>query len=340
MAIVAFDSKSVRTTPEPWQTVVRQAIRDPLQLVTELGLPQQLVDGTAQPHQQFSTFVPRTFLRRMVPGDPADPLLLQVLPRSAETRNPPDYKRDAVGELGSAHPAGLVRKYPGRALLITRGVCAVNCRYCFRRHFPYNEYATVGDARIRQAIEIIRADAGIEEIILSGGDPLMMVDDALFSLIDQVEAIEQIQRLRIHTRLPVVIPQRVTDALVRRLGNSRLTVSVVLHINHAQEIDQSVVEAAGRLQQVPLTLLNQSVLLRGVNDQVDTLVQLSRRLIEMHCLPYYLHQLDRVQGAAHFEVATETGETLIQEMRKQLPGYAVPRFVREVPGELSKSVIA
>ena len=339
MTIVALDTDAVLTGSDSWRTLVRTAIRDPAQLIERLGLPLALLDGIDTPHHQFRTFVPLPFLNRMVPGDSRDPLLLQVLPRKEEAASVAGFHDDAVGDLASELTPGLIQKYEGRALLIACGVCAVHCRYCFRRHFPYQSQRPVSIDQLNHALDSIRRDESIEEIILSGGDPLMMVDDKLAELIQLIESIQHIRRLRIHTRLPVVVPQRVTTSLLQILKSTRLATFLVLHVNHPQEIDDSVRKAAGQLNECQLTLLNQSVLLSGINDDLETLVELSKQLIEMNCLPYYLHQLDRVNGAAHFEVDQQVGEKFVDEMRNRLPGYAVPRFVRETAGHASKDLI-
>ncbi len=338
MAIVTTSPDSVRTTPQPWQAVVRSAIRDPAVLCRRLDLPASLAAQAGVGHRQFRTFVPESFLARIRPGDPQDPLLLQVLPLEQEVNPRPGDMRDPVGDAAAQRAPGLIHKYHGRALLIARGVCAIHCRYCFRRHFPY-ESAPLTTDQFDEALQIVRNDRSLEEIILSGGDPLMMVDDKLDELIQLIEAIPHVIRLRIHTRLPVVIPSRVTEKLCQLLQHTGMSVIMVAHINHPQEIDESVQQAIARLLRHGVLMLNQSVLLRGVNDRLETLVELSRHLIDMNCLPYYLHQLDRVAGAGHFEVPQTEGESLIRQMREVLPGYAIPRYVREVAGESAKQLI-
>jgi EF-P beta-lysylation protein EpmB len=342
MNIVASPADSVRTGSEGWQALLKSAIRDVRELQRRLRLPgfgDHATAATRSPRRSFATFVPLPFLERMVPGDPRDPLLLQVLPKAAEDEEVPGFRHDAVGDLQAERLPGLIHKYAGRALLVSRGVCAVHCRYCFRRHYPYQQ-APVSLDRLDQTLDVVRHDSSMEELILSGGDPLMMTDDGLHDLLSMIDGIGHLQRLRIHTRLPVVIPQRVTDRLLQVLSGSRLTTVVVLHINHPREIDDAVTHAMRRLRDCPLTLLNQSVLLKGVNDRIDVLLELSRQLVARHCLPYYLHQLDRVAGTAHFEVPESQGLRLLEQMRGQLPGYAVPRYVREIPGAAAKHVIA
>ncbi len=349
MAIVSSTSDSVRTSTAPvtglesvpWQQIIKGAIRDPNELRRRLGLPlvpDQDEASVAAAHQQFRTFVPEPFLSRIRLNDPNDPLLRQVLPVAEEAIEVDGFRNDAVGDMDATRQDGLIHKYQGRALLITSGVCAVNCRYCFRRHFPY-ETAPRSEAEFDRALAIIRGDESIREVILSGGDPLMLTDDRLKCLIDSIAAIGHIDRLRIHTRLPIVVPQRVTGSLVKMLRNMRPATFVVLHINHPNEIDSDVEKAIESLLESKSMLLNQSVLLRGVNDDATTLIELSERLVALRCIPYYLHQLDRVQGAAHFEVPVEQGLQLIQEMRNALPGYAVPRYVTEIAGEPCKRLL-
>jgi EF-P beta-lysylation protein EpmB len=279
--------------------------------------------------------VPRAFAALMTPGDPRDPLLRQVLPLGAERLTVAGFSRDPVGDASADLGQGLLRKYAGRALLIVTGGCAVHCRYCFRRHFPYAELGQTPD-RTSVAVASIAADPGISEVILSGGDPLMLDDDRLGALLERLHQIPHLKRLRIHSRLPVVLPSRVTDTLCRRLASSRLATILVVHANHPSELGSQAEEALQRLRRADLTLLNQSVLLRGVNDAAPILGSLSERLFACGVLPYYLHQLDPVEGAAHFEVPDAQALRLGEALRERLPGYLVPRLVREVPGVGSK----
>lgn len=340
MAIVASDPLSVRATrdqPESWQAAMKSAIRDPLELCRELKLPTDLASGSAS--ESFGLFAPRGFVAKMVPGDPNDPLLLQVLPRREETEEASGFLHDPVGDLEASLTPGLIHKYRGRVLLITTGACAIHCRYCFRRHFPYDATPRSLDAW-QPAIEQIAADHSVEEVILSGGDPLTLVDSLLSQLVMVLQRIPHLKRLRIHTRLPIVIPERVTDDMIGWLTGSRLAPLVVIHANHVRELDASVAHALAKLVDAGIPVLNQSVLLHGVNDDVTSLAELSRRLVDLRVMPYYLHQLDRVAGAKHFEVPVTRGLELIDQLRAQLPGYAVPRYVREVAGEAGKRVLA
>jgi EF-P beta-lysylation protein EpmB len=338
MTILASHNDSVRAGSGTWQQQMKWAVRDLKTLQERLDLP-DLVKKGALAAESFSVFVPLPLLSRMKPGDLADPLLRQVLPLDDENQSPAHFSIDPLGENQASLQPGLMQKYHGRVLLVTTGACAVHCRYCFRRHFPYDLSPTSVDQG-EPAIKQIAADSSIEEVILSGGDPLTIVDGTLSKLINRLGEIEHLKRLRIHTRLPVMIPQRVTDSLIEMLGSTRLHSIVVIHVNHANELDESVKQALERLQSSGATLLNQTVLLRGVNDDGDALIELSQRLLDCRVLPYYLHQLDPVVGTSHFEVPRERGEALIREMRARLPGYAVPRYVKELEGELNKTVWA
>jgi EF-P beta-lysylation protein EpmB len=275
----------------------------------------------------------------MTKADPTDPLLRQVLPLAEELIEQPGFAADAVNDAGALVSPGLLQKYSSRTLLITTGACAVHCRYCFRRHYPYSESPKSPDDW-QPAIDRIAADPTIDEVILSGGDPLTLVDGHLAELSQRIARIAHVRRLRIHTRLPIVIPQRVTTELLDWLLGTRLTPVMVVHANHPQEIDDPTAAALSRLVDAGIPVLNQSVLLRGVNDNADALIGLSRRLVDLRVMPYYLHQLDRVSGAAHFEVPISRGLELIDAMRRALPGYAVPHYVQEVAGESHKQVLA
>ncbi|WP_250633456.1 EF-P beta-lysylation protein EpmB [Pinirhizobacter soli] len=318
-----------------WRAAWRDAVTDPLELLSMVGLP-HLAAALPADDAGFAMRVPRGFVARMTHGDARDPLLLQVLPQLAEAEDVPGFSRDAVGDLAARDAQGLLHKYQGRALLIASGSCAVNCRYCFRRHFPYGEEIAAAGAW-RQALAHVAADTSIEELILSGGDPLSLATGKLAELTDGLSALPHVRRLRIHTRLPVVLPERIDDAFTQWLEAVPLQKVVVLHANHANEFDGDVDDACRRLRDAGATLLNQSVLLAGVNDDAETLSALSERLFAAGVLPYYLHQLDRVQGAAHFEVDDARALALVQAMRERLPGYLVPRLVREEQGEPSKT---
>jgi EF-P beta-lysylation protein EpmB len=271
----------------------------------------------------------------MTPGDPTDPLLRQVLPLTAEQLPVEGFGPDPVGDQAATRAPGLVQKYAGRALLLVQGACAIHCRYCFRRHYPYADLGASGP-RFQGALETITADGTLTEVILSGGDPLLLDDAPLEALLRHLDTIPHLRRLRIHSRLPVVLPERVTEALCHLLGTVRLSVVVVIHANHPRELGEATAGALARLRLAGSTLLNQSVLLRGVNDDVDNLAGLSERLFAQGVVPYYLHQVDPVQGAAHFQVPDSEALALVEQLRARLPGYLVPRLVREVAGEPCK----
>jgi len=321
------------TMPD-WRQLWRDAVTDVGELLALLGL-EQLAEHLPPADAGFALRVPRGFVARMRHGDVRDPLLLQVLPQLAELDEVPGFVTDAVGDMASRAAQGVLHKYHGRALLIASGSCAINCRYCFRRHFPYgDEMAAAG--QWRQALEHMRQDSSISELILSGGDPLSLATSKLEELSRGLAELPHVTRLRIHTRLPVVLPERIDASFLNWLGALPLQKVVVLHANHANEIDASVEAACARLRDAGATVLNQSVLLRGVNDDAATLAELSERLFTAGVLPYYLHQLDRVQGTAHFEVDDACALALVDTLRARLPGYLVPRLVREVGGDLSK----
>ncbi|MDR3448099.1 MULTISPECIES: EF-P beta-lysylation protein EpmB [unclassified Dyella] len=329
-------SRAARLSPPgpDWRALWREAVTDPRELLDLVGL-RHLADRLPVDDAGFAVRVPRGFVARMRQGDPSDPLLLQVLPQLAEHDVIPGFGTDAVGDMAARSAQGVLHKYEGRALLIASGSCAINCRYCFRRHFPYgDEMAAAG--QWRKALEHVREDSSISELILSGGDPLSLATSKLAELTQGLAEIPHVTRLRIHTRLPVVLPERIDEAFGQWLAQLPLQKVVVLHANHANEFDTAVDSACARLRDAGATLLNQSVLLRGINDDADTLAALSERLFAAGVLPYYLHQLDRVQGAAHFEVDDERALALIEAVRHRLPGYLVPKLVREVGGEPSK----
>jgi EF-P beta-lysylation protein EpmB len=326
-------------TGEAWRDELRLAVRDAAQLVAALELPSELVPQAMAAAEKFPMFAPWPYIRRMRNGDLADPLLRQVLPLADELVESPGFAADPVGDALAVQSPGLLQKYSSRSLLITTGACAVHCRYCFRREYPYSESPRSPDDW-QLAIDRIAADPTIDEAILSGGDPLTLVDDQLESLAEKLAGVPHLQRLRIHTRLPIVIPQRVTSRLIDWLRGTRLAPIMVVHANHPNEIDGDVAAALARLVDAGIPVFNQSVLLRGVNDDAEALIELSRRLVDLRVMPYYLHQLDRVRGAAHFEVPVARGLELIAAMRRALPGYAVPRYVQEIAGEPHKRVLA
>jgi len=320
--------------PPTWQQELAGAITRPDALALALGLDPGLFPAAGKASELFGLRVPLSFVRRMRPGDPADPLLRQVMPLASELLEQPGFGSDPLGERAAFKAPGLLQKYEGRALLIATGACAIHCRYCFRREFPYAEQ--IGSGPLQLALEAIAADPSVEEVIFSGGDPLSLSEARLRAVTDRLQQIAHIRRLRVHTRLPVVLPSRVDAGLLQWLRDLPWPVAVVLHSNHGNEIDESVRAACAQLRAAGATLLNQSVLLRGINDSVAALADLSQRLFAAGVVPYYLHLLDRVRGTAHFEVPEATAQRLVGELAATLSGYLVPRLVREVPGGPAK----
>ncbi|MGH8508154.1 MAG: EF-P beta-lysylation protein EpmB [Gammaproteobacteria bacterium] len=314
-----------------WQIELAHAISRPEELLRSLDLPLDVFGQAGALLTRFPLRVPRGFVARMRKGDPEDPLLRQVFPLASEATATHDYSLDPVADLGAQVRPGVLHKYQGRALFIVTGGCAIHCRYCFRQHFPYAS-ANASLDRWHGALDYLRHDPSITEIILSGGDPLAVTDQRLAALVAELDRIPHLQRLRIHTRMPIVVPERIDDKLLRWLGATRLRTVIVVHANHGAEIDEKVTSAMQRLRAIGAILLNQSVLLRGVNDTLPALVDLSERLVAVGILPYYLHLLDRVQGAARYDIPRAHALKLMEELRSSLPGYLVPRFVREQPG--------
>jgi L-lysine 2,3-aminomutase len=321
-----------------WQHEMANAITTPDTLVEVLGLDPALIAPARDAGVKFRLRIPRSFVARMRFGDPHDPLLRQVLPSARELDDSPQYSADPLGERAALRAPGLLHKYHGRALLITTSVCAIHCRYCFRREFPYSEQ-TSESPRFSAAVQEIARDASIEEVILSGGDPLSLSDARLEALTDALSRMPHVRRLRVHTRQPIVLPSRVDAGLIAWLENLRLPMVFVLHANHANEIDDDVRAACAQLRAARVTLLNQTVLLSGINDNPAALAELSRTLFEAGVLPYYLHALDRVSGAAHFDVSETRAQEIAGALAALLPGYLVPRLVREVEGAPAKVVL-
>ena len=325
-------------THESWQRELSRAITKPADLLSALGIDAEWLEPAQAAAKMFGLRVTRSYLSRMRPRDIHDPLLRQVLPLGAELDTVPGYAADPLHEREFARAPGLLQKYAGRALLITTAACAIHCRYCFRREFPYAAQVndTTETGRFRAALRVIADDASIEEVILSGGDPLSLSDARLGELTTALDAIPHVRRIRVHTRQPVVLPSRVDAGLSAWLRGIQKPVVIVLHVNHPNEIDDEVRAACAALRAAGATLLNQSVLLRGVNDDVDTLQLLSCRLMDSGALPYYLHLPDRVRGTAHFDVAEHIAQELVAGLATRLSGYLVPRLVREVAGAASK----
>lgn len=320
-----------------WQAALANVFREPAELLQYLNLPGSLLNGANAASSSFTLRAPRGYCQRIEKGNPNDPLLRQILPLDAELIEDQHFKLDPVGDLAAMEVPGLLHKYHGRVLIITTAACAVHCRYCFRRHFPYQENRA--EQNWQTAIDYICANSDIHEVILSGGDPLSLTESKLKNLTDKLLNIPHIKTLRLHTRQPIVLPERINNEFLSWLDSLPWKIVMVLHCNHANEIDAAVASALEQLQQHQVTLLNQSVLLAGVNDDAEVLINLSKKLFSHHVLPYYLHQLDKVQGAKHFAVNDEKALQLLNEIRQRLPGYLVPKLVEENAGEKSKTAI-
>ena len=310
-------------------------ISDPVELLERLNLTPQQMFFSAEAAQQFRFKAPIAYVDKIRTGMPDDPLLLQIFPVRQELESVPGYIKDPLAEADSLFQPGLLQKYDGRALLLVTPGCAINCRYCFRRHYPYDDKGPMW-GQIQNNIQLIKQDNSISEVILSGGDPLSLSDTRLAELIAMLAAIPHLKRLRIHSRFPVVEPARINDEFLDILADSRFQIVMVLHINHPREIAADSQASIEKLRKTEVILLNQSVLLKGINDNAQTLKQLSEILIENHIIPYYLHMLDHVQGSAHFEVSESDAVQIHQQLRAILPGYMLPHLVREVAGEKSK----
>ena len=339
--IQTVDSSSVpahkpNNADQHWRIILRNAIRNPATLWQRLQLDVSYLPAAKRAASAFPLLVPEPFLARMHPGDIHDPLLRQILPLDAEMDSAESYVTDAVGDVESMQAPGLLHKYHGRVLLVVSGACAIHCRYCFRRHFPYSRLGG-GREQWQSALDYITHHKEVEEVILSGGDPLSLDDPKLINLMDRLMALENVRTLRIHTRTAIVIPQRITVEILAWIKQQRKQIILVTHVNHANELDDTTAEALLKLRQAGALLLNQSVLLKNVNDCGYALTQLSRKLSQQGVLPYYLHMLDPVTGAAHFFVSAAQAASLMTQIAEVLPGYLVPRLVREIPEAPAKT---
>ena len=318
-----------------WQQELAQAITDPCDLLHELDLPQSWLTQVRAASRHFPLKVTRSYLEQIRRGDPHDPLLRQIFPVGAELQALPGFVDDPVGDRPALVTAGLVHKYHGRVLLITTGACAIHCRYCFRRHFPYAANASLG-RQWPNILNHVRTHREIREVILSGGDPMVLSDRRLQQLYRDLNSVEHVNTIRIHSRLPVVLPSRVTPELLTLLRTSTTATVYVVHVNHPRELSTAARQALTLLATTVRGIYNQSVLLRGVNDDPDVLIELSQELFSLGIQPYYLHLLDRVAGAAHFEVPRQRVRDIYRQLLARLPGYLVPRLVRETPGSEAK----
>lgn len=324
------------SSEKDWKKQLSEAISSPAELLQLLELEHLLTDQI-ETSSGFRQRVPRAYVNKMKKGDPKDPLLLQVLPTLSE--NELSGELDPVGDLNAMPSSGLLHKYHGRALIITTAACAIHCRYCFRRHFPYSESQALS-SQWSSTLEYLKQHTDIKEVILSGGDPLVLDDNKLAALCSDLEDIPHIKWLRIHTRLPVVLPSRITPSLLAWMQNSRFRITMVIHANHANELGTDEMLALEALQNINITLLNQSVLLKNINDKTSSLIDLSHRLHDAGVMPYYLHMLDQVQGGLHFDINRDKARQLIDNMRDNLPGYLIPRLVVEETGKRSKTAIS
>lgn len=323
---------------DDWQHLLSHAVRDAHTLQEILELPSSIIGEIEANAQGFALKAPLPYLQKIEKGNLSDPLLRQILPLAQEQFNPPGFSHDPLEEKESNPCDGLIHKYNGRVLLILTGACAINCRYCFRRHFPYQENR-LGPDQWQDILDYLQQDKSIKEVIFSGGDPLATSDKRLLRLIKDLEQIPHLQRLRIHSRLPVVIPQRLTTEFCALLENSRFETVLVLHSNHPNEVDEQLGQGIKALRKAGVTVLNQAVLLRGINDSVATLKALSEALFSQGILPYYLFTLDPVAGAAHFDVSDNEARALFDQLQAELPGYLLPKLVREIPGRPSKTLL-
>lgn len=327
---------NVLNNKKKWQESLSSLITDPAELIQLLELDPDLLPAAKKACEVFPLRVPRGFAARMERGNPNDPLLKQVLPLGVELIPTPGYVKDPLGELAANPVPGLLHKYPGRVLVTPTSACAIHCRYCFRRHFPYADN-NPGRAGWGKIMEYIQADETIREVLISGGDPLSMNDKMLREFIDMLSDISHVNRVRFHTRLPIVMPERITDEFLEIMDDTSLQVVMVVHVNHPHEIDEEVEQMLQKVKSTDTALFNQSVLLKGVNDDSKTLAVLSEVLFAAGVVPYYLHLLDKIDGAAHFDVDLATAQQIHTEMAQVLPGYLVPKLMRETAGELSKT---
>jgi EF-P beta-lysylation protein EpmB len=326
----------MNSTPSLWQQELNQAFTGSTELLNYLKLSPDL--SVTEAENSFSLRVPLAYAKNMEKANRYDPLLLQVLPIADELNSPKNYLDDPVGDLPALKNGCLIHKYHDRVLFITTGGCAINCRFCFRRNFSYSDAQLTSKNEIR-ALQYLRNNPSINEVIFSGGDPLLLSDQRIEHLIQELAKISHIKRLRFHTRLPIVLPSRMTEALIDLFQNAPLPIIIVTHCNHANELSEQVKQACLRLKQTNITLLNQTVLLKNINDHPVALKELSEQLFACGILPYYLHILDKAKGTAHFDITEAKAIQLHQSLQKQLSGYLVPKLVKEEAGKANKTLI-
>ncbi len=314
----------------PWRQIQKSSKRNLGEVCARLQINPELLHQSPS----FPLLIPERLLNKMERGNLNDPLLRQFLPLREELETLPMFVEDPVGDTAARAAPRLLHKYHGRALLLVTSACAMHCRYCFRQHFDY-----VTEGGYDAELAYLAKDPSISEVILSGGDPLSLSDQTLEELLRDLSGIPHIQRIRFHSRFPVGIPERINDSFLKLLDNIRPQVWFVVHINHPRELDKEIISALQKIARLGIPLLSQSVLLKGVNDDLEVLTDLCEQLADAGILPYYLHQLDRVAGATHFEVSEEEGLTLVDALTSRLSGYAVPRYVREIQGKPSKTPV-
>ncbi len=321
-----------------WQQQLAEAFNNISDLCHYLHLSPDNLPVSIAAAESFPLRVPLSFAACMEKGNPHDPLLRQVLPVENELFAYPGFSHDPVGDLAAATRTGVLHKYHGRVLFINTGSCAINCRYCFRRNFPYADLQ-LSKQKEDAAVQYIHDDASISEVVLSGGDPLLLSDARLTRLIRQLDSIGHLKRIRIHSRLPIVLPARITDELINALARNSKQVIMIVHCNHANETSDRVAAACNSLKNSGISLFNQSVLLKGINDNADILCELSEQLFKLNIVPYYLHMLDKATGTGHFEVSETEALSLIGQVQAALPGYLVPKLVKEQAGAVSKQYV-
>lgn len=330
-----------RTYPQDidWKQALRNAVTTPEALLGAVELPKsRWLSGAYAASRLFPLLVPQSYINRMEKSNPYDPLLRQVLPISEECEQHENYTRDPVGDHDACYQPGLIHKYKNRVLLITTGACAIHCRYCFRRHFPYDT-SHIRGSNISSTLEYLKTHIELNEVILSGGDPLMLDDGVLHALLSDIASISHVRWIRIHSRLPVVLPERINQAFLAMIQAFSGKLIIVIHANHPNEIDDHVIHTFNTLSSLGIKLFNQSVLLKGINDNAQILSQLSKQLFSNHVQPYYIHLLDRTEGIAHFDLPESDAKSIYRDLQAELPGYLLPKLVREEPGKPSKTIV-
>jgi L-lysine 2,3-aminomutase len=321
-----------------WQSLLKENITSLGELLDAVGIPEQNRAEVGLQDYGFPVMVPRHFVSLIEKGNLNDPLLKQVLPLPQEGQVSSGFITDPLQEKQFTPVAGCLHKYQGRVLIITSGRCAINCRYCFRRHFPYGDHQ-ITQEKWQAILTYIRHDASIREVIFSGGEPFIVSDASLSSYMTSLEDIEHVDTVRFHTRMLITLPQRMGESFFHWVSHTKKKIVIVVHVNHANELHPILQPLLRRLAEHGVTLLNQSVLLRDVNDTVDRLEALSRKLFQYGILPYYLHQLDPISGAQHFNVPREQGLALHRALRERCPGYLIPKYVVELAGLPYKEMI-